>query len=416
MPVQNLVEQRKVDSYYGTYGSRSAISYPFEYQQTRTRNWVNTPGFRTPASRASYVLSHGYLPTTAYTDDLQQVVNSRVLHLSGRLTASPPSATFEYRFVPLCNRVSCSTTDADASALRVATLSKLQGRMAGHGFSLPVTMAELPKSAQMIGNAAKALSNAISSVRRGKFRQAAMLLNLDYSSIRSRVGKSRTFDQNWLEYRYGWRLAVQDIYSGLKTAYDLLRLPVHTQRVGTFLTAEATPVVQALPNQVVTMPNGTQIALYTLNTRSERSLRVDAGYVFRIENAGLATGQMLGMLNPALVAWDLIPFTFVLDWVGNVGEALEGLTAFSGKQFLDGWIATSVETRKTFWWTDIRKSPSVYSLDPGAAFYTGPVIERRFTRSVLTAFVPTEIQLDLKPTFQRALDALALVRQAIRRR
>jgi hypothetical protein len=38
----------------------------------------------------------------------------------------------------------------------------------------------------------------------------------------------------------------------------------------------------------------------------------------------------LGLTNPALVGWELVPFSFVVDWFTPIGSWLESLTAFEG--------------------------------------------------------------------------------------
>lgn len=38
----------------------------------------------------------------------------------------------------------------------------------------------------------------------------------------------------------------------------------------------------------------------------------------------------LGFLNPAALAWELVPYSFVVDWFINVGEVLQNLDAFVG--------------------------------------------------------------------------------------
>jgi hypothetical protein len=40
--------------------------------------------------------------------------------------------------------------------------------------------------------------------------------------------------------------------------------------------------------------------------------------------------QQIGLTNPALVVWELIPFSFVFDWFVSVGDWLTGLTALQG--------------------------------------------------------------------------------------
>jgi hypothetical protein len=65
--------------------------------------------------------------------------------------------------------------------------------------------------------------------------------------------------------------------------------------------------------------------------------------MFRIPNGAISVVDAFGLSNPLTVAWEIIPFSFVVDWFLPIGDALKGLTAFSGLEFHDGWI-----TRKDY--------------------------------------------------------------------
>lgn len=49
-----------------------------------------------------------------------------------------------------------------------------------------------------------------------------------------------------------------------------------------------------------------------------------------IRNPNLASLQQWGLLNPAVVAWDMLPFSFVLDWFVPIGSWLSSFTDFAG--------------------------------------------------------------------------------------
>lgn len=44
-----------------------------------------------------------------------------------------------------------------------------------------------------------------------------------------------------------------------------------------------------------------------------------------------------GLVNPASIAWELVPFSFVLDWALPIGSVLEALTATNGLDFVGGY-------------------------------------------------------------------------------
>jgi hypothetical protein len=50
----------------------------------------------------------------------------------------------------------------------------------------------------------------------------------------------------------------------------------------------------------------------------------------RIDNPALATAQAVGLTNPALVAWELVPYSFVIDWFLPIGNWLTAIAPLVG--------------------------------------------------------------------------------------
>jgi hypothetical protein len=44
----------------------------------------------------------------------------------------------------------------------------------------------------------------------------------------------------------------------------------------------------------------------------------------------------IGFNNPINLLWEIIPYSFVVDWFLPIGQYLEGLTNFQGLTFIDG--------------------------------------------------------------------------------
>ena len=55
---------------------------------------------------------------------------------------------------------------------------------------------------------------------------------------------------------------------------------------------------------------------------SKHKVRYKASCVSVITNPNANTFSSLGLANPALVAWELVPFSFVIDWVLPIGSWL----------------------------------------------------------------------------------------------
>jgi hypothetical protein len=56
----------------------------------------------------------------------------------------------------------------------------------------------------------------------------------------------------------------------------------------------------------------------------------------RISNETLANASSIGILNPLQIAWELVPYSFVVDWFMPVGSFLETLTDTAGLTFVSG--------------------------------------------------------------------------------
>lgn len=55
----------------------------------------------------------------------------------------------------------------------------------------------------------------------------------------------------------------------------------------------------------------------------------------RISNPNLYEANRLGLTNPAAVAWEVVPFSFLIDWFVNVGEVIGGYTSELGLEITD---------------------------------------------------------------------------------
>lgn len=392
-----------------TYGATPTYSVASLLESSRSRSW--TRGFKNTEAMRKSLLANGYLPTLPYTDDLQETVRSKLVTFSGQLYADPAS-TYAWAIIPGTPRTGVNVdTDPDVAASLAKVLGQLQSRISGHGTNLLVSAAEARQTVGMIGDAALKLAHAYRRVKRGKFLDAASMLGLP--GVPRRVNKKASVMNNWLEYRYGWRLVVMDASSLMKTLYDSLTLRPPLLRV-TAKDEGTMHRVYAQGVQQLFMPNGVNIGSYTLTKDVVWDWSVRGGYVYQLESVPLATGQSFGLTNPATFAWEIIPYSFVVDWFTNVGSVLEGLTAFQGKTCKDGWIAKYLESRTTYKWSGLTKSSSVVSMKCSALDQNfGPVKERRFSR-VGTTFVPASLRLDVDLNVSRVIDAVSLIKQRLR--
>lgn len=163
------------------------------------------------------------------------------------------------------------------------------------------------KSLEMIVQRCTQLKRAFQSLRRGDVPGLVRNLGLHPSTPRpkklSRNGVVNNVAGSWLEYSFGWAPLIKDIHSSI----EILQrdFPVH-------------PVMGSATGRRYAMP------VYRGSASQIESVRVIGG--LKVTNPQLFLANQLGLINPAAVAWDAVPFSFVVDWFIPVGKFLGSLT------------------------------------------------------------------------------------------
>lgn len=388
-----------------TYGATPIYTVTEILNTSRDRTWSRNYKGRKQMMQA--LLRDGFLPTSPYQDDLQEVVRGKVVELSGQMY-SDPSSTYLWTIVPTSSRTSVSTDDAIVSALVADVQASLQSKVSGHGTNLIVSAAEARETVGMIYASAKRLVTAYRHVRKFQFRNAAKVLGL--TAPPRHVSRERSVSDNWLEYRYGWRLVVMDVESLLKTLYDSLTqrpplLRVYAQRGQEAVTKEVATGLYKI------LPNGMYCISYNRTIEVTRTYKAEGGYTYELQSVPLATGQAFGLTNYAVAAWEFIPASFMVDWALNIGSVLEGLTAFQGKSCKTGFINRIIQSSTIETWTNIAKATGASAVKTVDGLHGSlsldPIVERRFLRSPM-AFTPSSLRLSLDLNVSKVVD-LALV-------
>lgn len=199
-----------------------------------------------------------------------------------------------------------------SSAMRDQAIIIARSKMKRGDLNLAVAFAERKKTALLVADTATAFVKSVRALRRGNWREAwRQLKRSDH-----REPRGKTIPNKWLEMQYGWRPMLSDVYGSVDA---LSRNPPD--------------------NWIVTGTGAKRESLnrVKVNTGSDPCDVMASGWkgVFvRIDavpqNDLLMALSSLGITNPALVAWELIPFSFVADWLLPVGSYLESLDAMLG--------------------------------------------------------------------------------------
>lgn len=183
-----------------------------------------------------------------------------------------------------------------------------------------VDLAEYHQSLQMIASRATQIAGIVRAVRKKDF--GALLNNLDPRGSKAIRGRrptwKKSFANNFLETHFGWVPLCQDIHDAAQAISQPLK---------------STKVVKSASERFSNeLHSGTPPYYRNFGTYGTVKVRVSA-YV-KCTNPALHLASNLGLTNPAALAWELIPFSFVVDWFANVGQFVGQLDEFAGLELI----------------------------------------------------------------------------------
>lgn len=279
--------------YYEEYGSKSDSAGSYRVQRWKYRQ-------RRPYDKPA---PYRYIKTvTLYaSDNAGPVANA--------WTGKAPWQMYAYP----CDRYTPEVAEA---------LTKARGKFVsdlGDPSGWAVTLAERKQAMNMIADRAIQLYRFTKLLRQGK-----VVLALKHLGARVPKGfkaRSRSFANLFLELHFGWSPLCQDIYNSVK-------LLESDPPLGTIKAKGHSPIKWS--------GGGGKSSwgwLQSWKHSGYAAAYFQAGVV--VENPNLFLASQLGLTNPAAVAWDLVPFSFVADWFTTVGQFLAQWSDFHGVRLVD---------------------------------------------------------------------------------
>lgn len=258
--------------------------------------------------------------------------------------------------------------------------------------NLGENLATALQTSNMFAKKATTFYEAISAARRK-----------DWKSMINHLGLSKDFRKrgsasaSYLEYIYGWKPLMQDIYGG----WELLNEQLPESNL-----VHAVRKLGKERDGGAIIKNGhiQYAAKWRYYGRDLISLsgKIREDYARNVARAGL--------INPLSVAWEVVPYSFLIDWGMPIGNVLEALDATTGLDFVGGYISLrqfGTISYRTQWESALHRT-----IQPGLA------VQRSFSnvREKLTSFPFPETYVKSPFSTAHLLNALALSRQHTRSR
>lgn len=291
-----------------------------------------------------------------------------------------------------------SPSARDSARLKGKALSKLKNQQV----DLAMALATRRSTTDLLASNAAKLAKAWGQARQRNFAGAAKTLGIR-SSVRP---GTKSVSSGWLQLQFGWMPLMSDIYGAYQElstvqpkAGQLVVLRVSDREAGS---------TQTKSNYY---PYGSTYGGVEMNIRQTWTRTVKQSYWWKLDVESLHALSRNGLTDPLVVAWDLVPFSFVADWLVPVGQYLRNCTASAGFTYLGG-SQTYFERRSNQGKSGktILPSKGTYQNHTVSANLAGSASGFRMVRTVLSA--PTaELYLKNPLSTFTVVTSLALLTQ-----
>lgn len=258
---------------------------------------------------------------------------------TGRLHYSQPSVPYNWKTDSNWSHPTSLVTGYDQTEASIVSIANSKdttryvqqaaASIYSSGFDALTFLSELHKTVAMYKNAVTRISGLLG----------------DYGKYRARKGAAATFAEFWLEYRYGWRLLYYDMVDISHTLADLgYKRDRFRQSSGTNQDSTTTGTYQY---------NGPAYQ-FTVSVTDELKISLRGTVVADIEPPTFR-------FNPLTTSWELIRFSFIIDWFIGIGQWLETISflALSSNHTSAGGMKISL---KRSWVLTNKSSSAGYSI------------------------------------------------------
>lgn len=372
--VNGVVKYKKVVGYTGNKPQNAysrVIDYYSGYSGTYVTHWVN---------KYSGKSASGSYQTSGVVEGFIPAVNEALWSGSNA-------------FIAKSNAITAATSRA---------LSKLHDKLSNQSVHIVNIIAERHQTKELLGSAVKRLASFILSNKR-KFLE---------DTLKGMLSKrqSKQLADDTLAFLFGVRPLINDVYGAAET---VAHFSVDSFPSSVVVRGKASGSDRAV-DRVDIISNG--IIIGSVECETDIQVKVSFVHTYDIDNLVSHELSMLGLINPAEVAWEMMKWSFVIDWLIPIGKFLHQLSADAGLTYRNGVQTTTVITTKTLKRNYNGSDP--HSSTGYSSWNTGTLIAKKITTSkerIVHSMAPSVRFPSFKNPFSNihALEALALLRQRI---
>jgi hypothetical protein len=222
--------------------------------------------------------------------------------------------------------------------------------------------------------------------------------------------------EKWLEYRYGWTPLVMSIYDIVEQVRKSF-LPGGDTGGIIYVRGRSSSKLVMDENEWKAQEGTGSFDSPKIQVQGTLSFRTEMAFYFNIPQGTVLSD--FTSLNPLLVAWELVPYSFVADWFVNVSQYLslwENWVLYN-KHFQGGYVTDSYQERTI--WTGTGSSSLPWLYHANGQSYQGLTASRSLRgskrlsykdrRRVYSLPFPSGIRLKVNLNAKRVADSAALL-------
>lgn len=209
---------------------------------------------------------------------------------------------------------------------------RLRAKIKEQNVNLAQALAEYRQTADLFSSAAKDIYKAFRSLRSGRaLRDIASFVK------QPRDRHERNIANRWLQYQYGVKPVISDLYGSAEQLAKVMK-------EGKWLYANVGQKFSLAGEQDYPSDQPVEKQVGFSSWRTKHDVRLRARY--RISSSAVKTLAEVGITNPLNLAWELIPYSFVVDWMFPVGNWLSSLDALVGTTNFSYYSIVRTEARQ----------------------------------------------------------------------
>ena len=208
--------------------------------------------------------------------------------------------------------------------------ARIRGRLYKGSAALGVTMASWRQSRDMVTSRYRQMT-----LQATEFEERARRVLVSGKSRQQRrlhAIRLRGLADQYLEMVFGWQPLLADIHAAARTVID---------------TKPQRRWVRASASTVLSLDYGVRTSSRADWRTFFGTVRRSRGCQVTVSNPNLWLRERAGLNNPATVAWDLVPWSFVVNMFVNTGQLVGSISDFAGLTFSNPFDVKACDVTST---------------------------------------------------------------------